>query len=495
MNLSRRFLLKTAATAFVLPAPALALTTRFCGAQGRDDPDANVLALREHVADCVRRGQKDIWIKGHHRLSSAAIERVGDTVTGWRGGINKTLLQLPSGYRLIGDGPAASSLTLEGDAAVNLVSIVDASSVSVEGLGFVGNSRENSASFPGAIHLLATENAAHDVGGFHFLDLGFENFRNAAWCQVENLGTKLLTDVAVKRNKAISRPGNLRGPADIGADNDVWSFCGNVLNPAGLVRHIDVEDLTVEGAWAKCAVSFWSCVRNARVNRLLAEDIGQQAQDNSAAYAVKIYSNHWYVNPPELWLDRRYFPDEIEVRDSTVLNARSAGVYFATGGRIVVRDSVFKGQNDRFTQTEPRGCIAGPGCIELICEGNSIENAFSGIDWFPEIDTNSSALIRNNRITGIRDDGIGIKVRPTTSPRRNGHVTILDNYSHGTEPDCRGLLVQYSDRERFSQVNVISNIFRGDYADAEIYRQNTDDHIVFLNNSLLTGKFRLTDVT
>jgi hypothetical protein len=495
MNLSRRALIKTAARAFIFPVPALALTARFCGAQAQGDPVSNVLALREHVAECIRRGQKDIWIKGHHRVSSEAIDRLGDTVIGWRGGTNKTLMQVPSGYRLIGDGPAASSLTLEGAASVNLVSIVDASSASVEGLGFVGNNRENSASFPGAIHLLATENATHDIGDFRFLDLQFENFKNAAWCQVENLGTKNLTDIAVKRNKAISRPGNLRGPAEIGADNDIWSFCGNVLNPAGLIRSVDVEDLVVQGAWAKCAISFWSCVRNARVNRLLAEDIGLHAQDNSAAYAVKIYSNHWYVNPPELWLDRRYFPDEIEVLDSTVLNARSAGVYFATGGRIIVRNSVFKGQNDRLNMTEPRGCIAGPGCIELICEGNSIENAFSGIDWFPEIDTNSSALIRNNRITGIRDDGIGIKVRPTTSSRRNGHVTIVDNYSHGTEPGCRGLFVQYSDKERFAQVNVISNIFRGDYADAEIYRQNTDDQIVFLNNSLLTGKFRLTNTT
>ena len=128
--------------------------------------------------------------KGHHRVSSEAIDRLGDTVTGWRGGVNKTLMQLPSGYRLIGDGPAASSLTLDGDASVNLVSIVDASSVSVEGLGFVGNNRENSASFPGAIHLLATGKASRDIGGFRFLDLQFENFKNAAWCQVENLGTK-----------------------------------------------------------------------------------------------------------------------------------------------------------------------------------------------------------------------------------------------------------------------------------------------------------------
>ena len=35
----------------------------------------------------------------------------------------------------------------------------------------------------------------------------------------------------------------------------------------------------------------------------------------------------------------------------------------------------------------------------------------------------------------------------------------------------------------------------GAISDAEIYRENTDDRIVFLNNSLLTGKFRLTDVT
>src|ERR1700759_3809484 len=248
MNLNRRALLKAAASTCVLPIPALALTPNFYAAQSPGHPDSSVLALREHVADCIRRGQKDIWIRGHHRVSSEAVDRLGDIVTGWRGATNRTLMQLPSGYRLVGDGPEAASLTVDGEASITLVSIVDASSVSIEGLSFVGNNREKSTSFPGAIHLLATRDASHELSNFRFFDLQFDNFKNAAWAHVENLGVKNLTDIAVKRNRAISRPGNLRGPAEIGAANDVWSFCGNLLNPSGLVLNIDVEDLVVQGA-------------------------------------------------------------------------------------------------------------------------------------------------------------------------------------------------------------------------------------------------------
>ena len=452
------------------------------------------MALREHVGNCVRDGQKDIWIKGHYRLSSEAIDRLGDPVAGWRGLSQKSLLLLPSGYRLVGDGPSESSLTVEGNASVTLISVVDASSVSVEGLRLRGNSRETATSFPGAIHLLATPAAAHDVSGFRFADLQLENFRNGAWCGVENLGAHRISGVSVHRNTALSEPGNLRGPDKIGADNDVWAFCGNVLNPAGVVSDVEVADLVVKGEWLKCAVSFWSCVNTARVNRLLATDIGKHAADDSASYAVKIYSNHWYVNGPELWRDRRFFPENITVANSTVLEARSAGVYFASAGRVIVRDSFFRGQNDRNNQTEPRGCIAGPGCVDLVCEGNAIENAFAGIDWFPSVGNESSALIRNNYITGIRDRGIGIKARTSLDRNRNGRVHIADNYSSGTEPDCRGLLIHYTDEYRFAELHVTSNILRGDYADAEVLYHGTEDPAEFAGNTYLTGNFKRTDM-
>lgn len=493
MNLNRRELFKAAARVCAVAAPSLALMPRL-NAQSWDGSEKSVIALREHVRDCVRGGRKDIWIKGHHRLSSEAIERLGDTIVGWGKVEQKTLLRLPSGFRLIGDGPTESSLVLDGSAPVTLISIVDAASVTVEGISFVGNSRERSASFPGAIHLLATERANRALTDFNFNDLQFENFKSAAWCKAENFGTELLSEINIKRNAAVSRSGNLRGPNQIGADNDVWAFCGNVHNPKGLITKISIEDMVVHGEWLKCAVSFWSCVNSAQVKRLFATNIGKNAAFDTASYAVKLYSNHWYVNSQDLWNDRRFFPDNIHVLDSTVIDARSAGVYFASAGRVVVQDSVFKGQNDRSNQTEPRGCIAGPGCVELICEGNVIEDAFSGIDWYPKVGNDSSAIIRDNSVTTIRDNGIGIKVRTTLDQNRNGRVHVIGNLSRGTETGSRGLLIQYSDEFRFSEVAVESNVLRGDYADAEILYAGPEDPVRLDRNCLLSGNFKRTNM-
>jgi hypothetical protein len=453
-----------------------------------------VLAIRDYLADCIRSGQRDIWIKGHHRLSSEAIGRVGDTVVSWGSTSQKTLLKIPSGYRLIGDGPSDSSLVVEGAASVTLLSIVDASSVAVEGLSFVGNSQESTATFPGAIHVLATPKATHEQCDYSFLDLRFENFKNASWSTVHNLSFEKLTGITIKRNSARSSPGNLRAPASIGAENDAWSFSGNIIDPRGLVTDIDIQDFAVEGSWLKSAVAFWSCVRTARVNRLQADNIGKYSTDDAGAYAVKLYSNHWYVNPPELWHDRRFFPDNVDITNSFFSNARSAGVYFASAGRLTVTDSVFKGQNDRHNLIEPRGCIAGPSGVEFICDGNIIDDAFVGIDWFPEPEIDCRALIRNNCVTNIKDDGIGIKVRTTLDHKPNGRVTIADNYSSGTEPGSRGLLVQYSDEYRFSDVEITSNVLRGNYADAEILYDGTEQPVKLTGNSLLTSNFKRTNM-
>jgi hypothetical protein len=130
----------------------------------------------------------------------------------------------------------------------------------------------------------------------------------------------------------------------------------------------------------------------------------------------------------------------------------------------------------------------------LICEGNIIEHAFSGIDWRPKVDNDSSAIIRNNTITNLRDDGIGINIRSTLDPKRNGRVSITGNYASGTERGSRGLLVQYSDQYRFSDVAVESNIFHGDYADAEILYDGTEAPIKFENNYLMSGKFKRSNM-
>ena len=345
------------------------------------------------VMACAVGGQ--ILIPGPMALASASLAAL----------TNKAI-SLISGTQI--QGIIGSSITITGTTACNVFRSTDASSIQFMDCYFVGNNVGTSTT--GYLwQIVGTAGATKTATDLKFTRGGAENFAGYYWIYLDNTlaTTYAITKFICDGSSFTSKAGNCQGPANINITATVIGFSGSdtVLSFYTL-KDCVVRNCTVEGAFIKNFVIFWSGTFRCRAHNNTINGIGTDASisNDTGCYALAAYDHSHGTG---------LLPDQIRFYDNIIDGVRDAGVYCAGANRLNVSNNDISGQTSTANSVIPKGAIAMNSPNYLTLNGNKIYSCAIGISLTQD-PANTWARLKKNTIEAIPANGIGMQISGTT---------------------------------------------------------------------------------
>lgn len=257
---------------------------------------------------------------------------------------------------------AGGGIKVTGTSVVSAVFNSDGkSNLTYRSIRFIGNSQANA--FANGIAVSFGAYTAGSCSGFLVENCYFENFKGDYWVFAENYQTRVISNVVIRNNKAVSMPGNARGPAVITIAS---SFCavmgsGDANFP---LTEVLIENNLVYADYIKNGVIVMSNVQNFTIQNNTIWNAGQEGISNDCgAYGIQIYANTPFT------------PGKYgRTTGNKIFSPRSIGIYQAHiwPGSIIANNLIVSQGPDTLNSTLPKGGICLNGSCETTVTGNII---------------------------------------------------------------------------------------------------------------------------
>lgn len=367
MSISRSEFLKisSATVGCLIGAPLIAQLTH------NDDAVSILDALPRDLASSVRDGtcQNDLtpyvrraiedapgrtlsFPAGRYTFDSSSLTQIG--------------LRLLSKTRVRGVGEG-TQLVVTGDRPCTLFRpAVDASDIAVSNLSAIGNNVQGGSNNGGFFAcVLDAETASRDVENIIIEDCSIDNFAAATVVLFEHLGRAktsasrtyddrfAMRNIGTRRNRYISRKGNIDRAGQIGATSCFIEFNGY----GGPILDAVINDHTMRARYIKQGVMIFGDVDRITVAvREISEAGFEAAGVDAAAYGLLLYA--WSHLKPE------QCPRNAQL-NLGIVSAWSCGIYLQGARHVTGTADLITGQSDEGDASIPKAAVALNGANDI----------------------------------------------------------------------------------------------------------------------------------
>lgn len=367
MSISRSEFLKlsSATVGCLVSTPLIAQLTR------HDNADSILDALPRELASSVRNRTCRTDLTPHVRK---AIEDAPGRTLSFPAGrytfdsssLAQAGLRLPTKTRIRGVGDA-TQLVVTGDRPCTLFRpALDASHITVSSLSAIGNNVQGGSNNGGFFScVLDADTASGDVESIFIEDCSIDNFAAAAVVLFEHLGraktstSRTLDDrfamrnIGTRRNRYMSRKGNIDGAGDIGTTSCFIEFNGY----GGPILDAVINDYTMGARYIKQGVMVFGDVDRFTVAvREISEAGFEAAGVDAAAYGILLYA--WSHLGPERC------PRNAQL-DLGIVSAWSCGIYLQGAQHVTGSADLITGQSDKGDASIPKAAVALNGANDI----------------------------------------------------------------------------------------------------------------------------------
>jgi hypothetical protein len=236
----------------------------------------------------------------------------------------------------------------------NLFNSVDESNTSFNKVGFIGN---NLASGGGAAGLRFGA-LTKEVQDNAVTECYFENFKHNYWVYFTNLTSafKCIRPIA-NNNVFVSKTGNDIDNTNIGVPATCIAFQGSITVLTGRVEDLQANNNNMKCSHMKRGVDVWGNCHKGQANYNTIANAGLNGFDDTATYAICLYSNRFIAGAPEY----AYDPSGIESKGNKITNPRDCGYYLQSINESNIHHNNIQGQTSTADGTIPKGAIAPNG--------------------------------------------------------------------------------------------------------------------------------------